>query len=149
MKAVLQRVNSARVQVGCDEISRIGVGLLVFVGVGKDDGPSDVEFIARKISEVRVFDDDSQRMTRSVTDVAGEVLIVSQFTLYGDCRRGRRPSFDGAARPDQARLYYEMLVTKVRENGLKVKTGEFQTKMKVDLLNDGPVTLLIDSLKVK
>ena len=149
MRVVLQRVSSARVSVDDVEVGRIGRGLLVFVGVAKDDGSSDVDYLAGKIRNLRIFegeeDDDDGRMNRSVVDAGGELLVVSQFTLYGDCRRGRRPSFDSAAPPDQARALFEELVQELGASGLKVKTGQFQAMMDVELVNDGPVTLLLDS----
>jgi D-tyrosyl-tRNA(Tyr) deacylase len=145
MRAVLQRVTSAQVLVRGRQVGRIGAGLLVFVGVGKDDDSSDIDYIAGKVLGVRVFEDDEQRMNRSVTEMGGQILVVSQFTLYGDCRRGRRPSFDQAAPPAEARAIYENLVTKLRQSDLTVETGEFQAMMDVELVNDGPVTLLLES----
>ena len=145
MRAVLQRVTSARVLVQGEQVGRIGAGLLVFVAVGKDDDSSDIDYIAGKVLALRVFEDDQQRMNRSVTEMCGEILVVSQFTLYGDCRRGRRPSFDQAAAPVEARGIYEDLVTKLRESGLRVETGEFQAMMDVEFVNDGPVTLMLES----
>ena len=145
MRAVLQRVTSAQVLVRGREVGRIGAGLLVFVGVGKDDDSSDIDYIAGKVLGLRVFEDDEQRMNRSVEEIGGQILVVSQFTLYGDCRRGRRPSFDQAAAPAEARAIYGDLVTKLRESDLRVETGEFQAMMKVELVNDGPVTLLLES----
>ena len=150
MRAVIQRVTRARVTVGERETGAIGHGLLVFVGVEDGDGPGDLDYVASKIREVRIFEDDGdadgrKRMNRSVVDVQGSVLVVSQFTLAGDVRRGRRPSFDGAAPPDVARPMYEELVTALRASGLTVATGEFQAMMRVALENDGPVTILVDS----
>ena len=145
MKVVLQRVSSARVRVGDAEVGRIGRGLLVFVGVAKDDVSADVDYLAAKIRDLRIFEDDDGRMNRSVVDAGGELLVVSQFTLYGDCRRGRRPSFDSAAPPDQARELYDELVEQLRASGLKVETGQFQAMMDVELVNDGPVTLIVES----
>ena len=145
MKVVLQRVSSARVRVGDAEVGRIGRGLLVFVGVAKDDVSADVDYLAAKIRDLRIFEDDDGRMNRSVVDAGGELLVVSQFTLYGDCRRGRRPSFDSAAPPDQARELYDELVEQLRATGLKVETGQFQAMMDVELVNDGPVTLIVES----
>ena len=146
MRAVVQRVTEARVHVGDRVTGEIAQGLLVLVGVGKDDGPDDVKYLAGKIREVRVFDGEQGKgMDRSVADIAGAVLVVSQFTLYGDVRKGRRPSFDAAAPPAAARTLYEDLVTELRATGLPVATGEFQAMMRVELVNDGPVTLLIDS----
>jgi D-tyrosyl-tRNA(Tyr) deacylase len=147
---VLQRVTRARVTVDDRVTGAIGHGLLVFVGVEDGDGAADLDYIAGKIRDVRVFDDDGgtdgrKRMNRSLVDVGGSALVVSQFTLCGDVRRGRRPSFDGAAAPDVARTMYEALVTTLRAAGLPVETGEFQAMMRVELENDGPVTILVDS----
>ena len=145
MRAVVQRVHSARVTVNARETGRIGRGLLVFVGVGHEDGPADIEYIAGKIGQLRIFEDDVGKMNRSVIDVGGEVLVVSQFTLYGDCRRGRRPSFDAAAPPALAHSAYDALIEALRAGGLVVQTGEFKAMMCVELVNEGPVTLLLDS----
>lgn len=150
MRAVVQRVTSARVVVGDRVVGEIGPGLLALVGVEKNDEASDLQYIASKIREVRIFDDDGdaegrRRMNRSVVDVGGSVLVVSQFTLVGDVRRGRRPSFDDAAPPDVARPLYEDLVRELRRSGVPTATGEFQAMMSVQLENDGPVTILIDS----
>ena len=145
MKAVVQRVTSACVFVDGNESGRIGQGVLVFVGIGRKDGPTDIDYIADKIKHLRVFDDDAGLMNRSVTDVGGSVLLVSEFTLYGDCRRGRRPSFVTAARSEYARQMYELLVERLSEAGVGVVTGEFQAMMAVELVNDGPVTLWLDS----
>jgi len=147
MRAVVQRVSSASVAVGDRTVGAIGIGLLVLVGVEQGDGPADVEYIARKIRELRVFEDDAQHMNRSVVDVGGSVLVVSQFTLAADCRKGRRPSFDDAAPPQIARPLYEDVVRELQAGGLTVATGEFQAMMQVSLVNDGPVTLLLDSRK--
>ena len=143
----MQRVRTARVTVETREVGRIGVGLLVLVGFGADDGASDVAYLVTKIRELRVFEDDDGKMNRSVREAGGAVLVVSQFTLYGDCRRGRRPSYEQAARPDAAKVFYEQLVTALRDGGLTVETGEFQAMMAVELVNDGPVTLLLDSAR--
>ena len=146
MRAVVQRVTSAQVRVGDRVTGAIGRGLLVLLGVGREDGRADVTFVARKIRELRVFEGEAGKpMDRSVADVGGAVLVVSQFTLYGDVRKGRRPSFDAAARPDVARTQYEELVRELRATGVPVATGEFQAMMHVELVNDGPVTILIDS----
>jgi D-aminoacyl-tRNA deacylase len=150
MRAVVQRVSHARVVVGDRVVGAIRHGLLVFVGVEKADGSDDVDYTASKIRELRIFDDEGdangrKRMNRSVADVGGSVLIVSQFTLAGDVRRGRRPSFDDAAPPDRARELYEDVVRQLRDTGLTVATGEFQAMMRVQLENDGPVTILLDS----
>ena len=149
MRVVLQRVRSASVSVDDREVGRIGRGLLALVGVGRDDDDRDVDYIAGKIRDLRVFEDDGGRMNRSLVEAAGEVLLVSQFTLYGDCRKGRRPSFDGAAPPDDARAVYEQLATTLRESGVPVQTGEFQAMMQVALVNDGPVTLIVESRKAR
>jgi D-tyrosyl-tRNA(Tyr) deacylase len=150
MRAVVQRVTHARVAVDGRVTGEIGRGLLVFVGVEHGDTATDVDYIAAKVRDLRVFDDEGdetgrKRMNRSVVDVGGSVLVVSQFTLSGDVRRGRRPSFDGAAPPDIARQLYEEVVQRLRHSGLVVATGEFQAMMRVQLENDGPVTILIDS----
>jgi D-tyrosyl-tRNA(Tyr) deacylase len=154
MRAVVQRVSSAAVVVAeppeTRVVARIGRGLLVFVGVEQGDGPGDVQYIAGKIRDLRIFEDPAasdRHMNRSVSDVGGAVLIVSQFTLAGDCRKGRRPSFDAAAAPVVARPLYEDVVRELRNGGLSVETGEFQAVMQVSLVNDGPVTLLVDSRK--
>lgn len=150
MRAVIQRVTSARVIVGDQTTGEIGHGLLVLVGVEKDDADADVDYLVAKIRDVRIFEDEGdgegrRRMNRSVGDVGGAVLVVSQFTLAGDVRRGRRPSFDAAAPPEHARPLYEALVRRLRETGLPIATGIFQAMMRVQLENDGPVTILIDS----
>jgi D-tyrosyl-tRNA(Tyr) deacylase len=150
VKAVVQRVASAEVTVEGALVGRIARGVLVFVGVERDDGPDDVEYIARKVCDLRIFedpDDPRHGFHRSVQDVGGGVLVVSQFTLAGDCRKGRRPSFDAAASPDMAKRLYENVVTAIRSAGLPVATGRFQATMQVALVNDGPVTLLLDSRK--
>ncbi|MCC7416662.1 MAG: D-tyrosyl-tRNA(Tyr) deacylase [Acidobacteria bacterium] len=147
MKAVVQRVASAAVAVGSRTVGQIGLGLLVFVGVERGDGPADVRYVASKIGSLRLFDDPEtgKGFDRSVADVGGSVLVVSQFTLAADCRRGRRPSFDAAAPPDEARQLYEQVVAALRANGMAVETGEFQAMMQVALTNEGPVTLWLDS----
>ena len=148
MRAVVQRVLSATVVVDDRTIAEIGPGLLAFVGVEHGDGPADVQYIAGKIGDLRIFEDPadpSRHLNASVRDVAGSVLVVSQFTLAGDCRKGRRPSFDNAAAPAIAKPLYENVVRELRANGLTVSTGEFRATMQVSLVNDGPVTLLLDS----
>ena len=146
MRAVVQRVTSARVRIGDRVAGAIQHGLLVFVGVMRDDTAEDVRYIAGKVRDMRVFaGEDGRPNDRSVADIAGGILLVSQFTLYGDMRRGRRPSFDEAAPPDIARQLYEDLVRELRSTHPLVETGEFQAMMRVELVNDGPVTLLVDS----
>jgi D-aminoacyl-tRNA deacylase len=148
MRAVIQRVTSARVRVGERTVGEIGRGLLVLLGIGRDDTDADIRYVAAKIHDVRVFESDAGKpMDRSVGDVGGAVLVVSQFTLYGDVRKGRRPSFDEAAPPELARASYEGVVRELRSTGLTVATGEFQAMMQVELVNDGPVTVLIDSTR--
>jgi D-tyrosyl-tRNA(Tyr) deacylase len=150
MRAVVQRVSSAAVTVDARTVGAIGHGLLVFVGVEREDGLPDAEYVASKIRELRVFEDpeeSSRHMNRSVQEVGGSVLVVSQFTLAGDCRKGRRPSFDEAAAPQIAKPLYEEVVRTLLASGLTVATGEFQAMMQVALVNDGPVTILLDSRK--
>jgi len=148
MRAVVQRVLSAGVSVDGRSVGRIGAGLLVFVGVARNDGPDDVQYIAAKVRELRIFPDDDGRMNRSVVDTGGALLLVSQFTLVGDCRKGRRPAFDDAAPPALAEALYEDVVRVLRESGVTVGTGQFQAHMTVELVNDGPVTMLLDSRRV-
>ncbi|MFN8060061.1 MAG: D-aminoacyl-tRNA deacylase [Vicinamibacterales bacterium] len=145
MRALVQRVRSASVEVEGRVVGAIGHGLLVFLGVAPDDGPDEVRYIASKIHGLRVFDDDAGRMNRSIGDVAGAVLLVSQFTLYADTRRGRRPSFDGAAAPAHAQSEYAAVADALRALGVSVETGIFQAHMLVALVNDGPVTLMLES----
>jgi D-tyrosyl-tRNA(Tyr) deacylase len=147
VRAVIQRVSRARVVVADDVSGAIDRGILVLLGVAADDGPADVEFVAGKTRELRIFPDDAGRLNRSVQDVGGSVLVVSQFTLLGDCRKGRRPSFDAAAPAPLARALYEDFVARLRSAGLDVQTGVFQAEMDVELVNHGPVTLLVDSRK--
>ena len=141
----MQRVSRARVTVEGRVVGEIGLGLLVLVGVAAGDGATDLDYMAGKIPEVRLFPDSEGRMNRSVHDVGGSVLLVSQFTLLGDVRKGRRPSFDAAAPPESARVAYEHLADRLRLTGLPVETGVFQAHMTVELVNDGPVTVLLDS----
>ena len=145
MRAVVQRVTSARVRVDNRVVGEIAAGLVVFAGIEKGDSTDDVKYIAGKVRDLRVFDDAAGKMNLSLADVQGAVLAVSQFTLCGDCRTGRRPSFDVAEAPAAAKPLYEALVTALRSLHLKVETGEFQADMQVELVNDGPVTLLLDS----
>ncbi len=145
MRAVLQRVSSARVLVDGREVGCIGRGLVALVGVGKGDEESDTEYVVNKIRDLRIFEDAAGKMNLALADVGGAVLVVSQFTLYGDCRRGRRPSFAAAAPPEVARGHYDALVERLRATGLTVETGLFQAMMAVELVNDGPVTIVLDS----
>jgi len=145
MRAVVQRVRGASVIVDGREISRIGRGLAILLGVGKEDGVKDVNFLAEKIANMRIFEDDAGKMNLSVLDVGGEALVVSQFTLYADTRRGRRPGFEKAAPPDMAEALYNEFVTMLRACGVPTKTGQFQAKMLFTIENDGPVTMLLDT----
>ena len=145
MIAVLQRVTEARVDVAGKAVGSIGPGLLVLLGVGIGDTRKDADYLVGKVTQLRIFSDDAGRMNRSVIDVAGGILIVSQFTLLGDCRKGRRPSFDGAAPPELAQELYEYYVDRLRETVTHVETGIFRAEMQVYLVNDGPVTFILDS----
>ena len=147
MRGVVQRVSEAFVVVNDEEVGRIGRGILVFVGVGPDDTDEDARHLAEKAVHLRIFPDEQDKMNLSVLDVAGSILAISQFTLLGDCRKGRRPSYAGAAPPDLARALYEAFVEELRRYSLPVATGKFQENMQVHLINDGPVTLLLDSRK--
>lgn len=147
MRAVVQRVSRARVRVGGEIVGEIGLGLLVLLGVGTGDTRSDADYLVEKTIGLRIFEDAGGKMNLAVADVGGAVLVVSQFTLYGDARRGKRPSFDAAAPPAQARELYEYFVEKVRAAGLRSETGRFQETMQVELVNEGPVTILLDSGK--
>jgi D-tyrosyl-tRNA(Tyr) deacylase len=145
MKLVIQRVKSASVDVNGKAVGEIGGGLLIFVGVGHDDTAADAAHLAKKTANLRVFDDDAGVMNRSVLDTGGAILAVSQFTLYGDCKKGNRPSYIAAARPEQGNALYEEYVKQLRELGPEVETGTFQAEMDVRLVNDGPVTLILES----
>ncbi|OLE74038.1 MAG: D-tyrosyl-tRNA(Tyr) deacylase [Acidobacteria bacterium 13_1_20CM_2_57_8] len=147
MRAVIQRVSSARVIIAGQEHSRIAAGMLVLLGVEKEDTDEDARMLARRIVELRIFEDDSGKMNRSIAEAGGAILAVSQFTLLGDCRKGRRPSFDPAAPPDIARSLYEKFVNEVGALGIPVATGVFQAMMDVQLTNQGPVTFILDSRK--
>jgi D-aminoacyl-tRNA deacylase len=147
MRAVVQRVSRSQVTVNGEITGQIGLGLLVLLGVGRDDTEADAKYLAEKVFGLRVFEDGQGKMNRSVQDVGGSVLAVSQFTLYGDVRRGKRPSFEAAAPPDKARQLYEFFVDQIRAAGLRCETGRFQEMMKVELVNEGPVTILLDSGK--
>jgi len=148
MRAVVQRVSRAKVTVGTEITGEIGLGLLVLLGVGREDSEANADYLAEKIVGLRIFEDDGGKMNRSVLDVRGAVLVVSQFTLYGDARKGKRPSFDDAAPPQRARELYEYFVEKIRSAGLRCETGRFQEMMAVELVNEGPVTILLDSTKI-
>jgi len=148
MRAVVQRVKEAWVRVADAEVGRIGPGLLVLAGVAADDGPEDVAYMAQKLAHLRIFSEGERLMHRSVLDLKAEVLVVPQFTILGDCRKGRRPSFDLAGPPEDAEKLYEDLVAALKGLGLRVATGRFRQMMEVGLVNDGPVTLLLDSKKV-
>ncbi|MHB8068178.1 MAG: D-aminoacyl-tRNA deacylase [Desulfobaccales bacterium] len=147
MRAVVQRVKEAWVKVGGEEVARIGPGLLILAGVAADDGPEDAAYLANKLAHLRVFAGDGKLMHLSLLDLQAEALVVSQFTILGDCRKGRRPSFEHAAPPEMAEKLYEELVAALAGYGLKVATGRFRQMMDVGLINDGPVTLLLDSKK--
>jgi D-aminoacyl-tRNA deacylase len=147
MRVVLQRVKQAHVNVEGATVGAIRTGLLVLVGVASADTPKDAEYLAEKIVHLRIFPDGSDRMNRSLVDAGGELLVISQFTLYGDCRKGRRPSFDQAAPPREAQALYEYFVEQLRLNSRIVETGVFQADMEVHLVNDGPVTFVLDSNK--
>jgi len=147
MRAVVQRVSRAKVTVAGQITGEIGLGLLVLLGVGKEDSEASADYLAEKVVGLRIFEDDGGKMNRSVVDLGGAVLVVSQFTLHGDVRKGKRPSFDDAAPPQAARELYEYFVQRVRASGLRCETGRFQEMMAVELVNEGPVTILLDSAK--
>ena len=147
MRAVVQRVTSASVTVGEETTGAIGPGMTVLIGVSSEDGPADLKYIAEKVMHLRIYDDENGVMNRSILDAGGAILAVSQFTLYGDARGGRRPSYFRAAKPEKAEEMYEKLIAQWREAGIHVETGRFRTEMQVSLVNDGPVTILLDSEK--
>ncbi len=148
MRAVVQRVESASVTVDGKLISEIGKGLLIFHGVAHGDTSADLDYLTNKVANLRVFEDDEGRMNRSLLEIGGEALVVSQFTLYGDCRKGRRPSFIDAAPPDKAEALYQQFIQALSNAGISVQAGIFQAMMDVELVNDGPVTILLDSSKL-
>lgn len=147
MRAVVQRVSEAQVTTGGRTVGAIGTGLLVLVAAGEGDAEGDADYLAKKMADLRIFEDDEGKMNLSVEEIGGAILVVSQFTLYGDCRKGRRPSFAGALQPEAARRLVERLCQGLRARGLRVETGEFGERMDVALVNRGPVTLLLDSRK--
>lgn len=148
MRAVIQRVSKASVAVDGEVVGQIGEGMLVLLGVSASDTEVDAVYLAEKIAGLRIFEDDQGKMNLSVADLAREVLVISQFTLYGDVRRGKRPSFDAAARPEGALRLYDYFLVQLRERGLSCQTGRFQATMSVSLVNEGPVTILVDSSKL-
>jgi len=145
MRAVVQRVKESHVAIDGEVVARIGPGLLVLLGVATGDTVKNADYLADKISHLRIFEDDQEKMNRSLLDTGGDMLVVSQFTLMGDCRKGRRPSFIKAARPEEADPLYEFFVQRVREKGVYVETGRFRAMMAVSLINDGPVTIILES----
>ena len=145
MRAVVQRVKESHVAIEGEVVARIGPGLLVLLGVATGDTVKNADYLADKISHLRIFEDDQEKMNRSLLDTGGDMLVVSQFTLMGDCRKGRRPSFIKAARPEEADPIYEFFVQRVREKGVYVETGRFRAMMAVSLINDGPVTIILES----
>jgi D-aminoacyl-tRNA deacylase len=148
MRAVVQRVTESRVSVDGEICGRIGRGLLVLLGIGQEDKEKDAEYLAEKTAHLRIFRDDEEKMNLSLLDIRGEVLVISQFTLFGDCRRGRRPSFTAAAPPEEGKRLYRYFVEQLKGYGLKVEEGIFQAMMMVHLVNDGPVTMLLDSARI-
>ncbi len=147
MRAVIQRVKSASVKVEGKLVSEIGAGILIFLGVAHEDTATEIEYIANKVANLRIFEDEEGKMNRSLLDTGGAALVVSQFTLYGDCRKGRRPSFIKAARPELANALYEQFITALEQQNIPTQGGTFQAMMDVELINDGPVTILLDSEK--
>jgi D-tyrosyl-tRNA(Tyr) deacylase len=145
VRAVIQRVSRAEVKVAGEPVGSIGHGLCVFLGIGKDDSQTNVEHLAEKIKKLRIFEDDNGKMNLSLEDIREELLVVSQFTLYGDCRKGNRPSFSNAAAPVQAEKLYEYFVERLRDSGLTVAAGQFKARMEVTLVNDGPVTFIVEN----
>ena len=148
MRAIIQKVTEASVVVDKEKVSEIGPGFMVLLGVKDTDDKEDLAYIKKKISKLRIFEDDDEKMNLSIKDVRGEILVVSQFTLYGDARKGNRPSFTESAKAEKAKEYYEILIDELREEGFNVKTGVFQTHMQVSLVNDGPVTIILDSERI-
>ena len=147
MRAVVQRVSRAQVTVGAEIVGEIGRGLLVLLGVAHTDSETDADYLAGKITGLRIFEDENGKMNLDAASIGGQILVVSQFTLYGDVRRGKRPSFDAAAPPQRARQFYEYFVERIRAAGISCETGRFQEMMRVELVNEGPVTILLDSIQ--
>jgi D-aminoacyl-tRNA deacylase len=145
MRIVLQRVKSARVDVAGESVGSIGMGILILLGVTQTDNEEDADYLADKVVQLRIFPDEAGRMNRSLLEAGGSLLVVSQFTLYGDCRKGRRPSFDHAAPPEQARALYEYFIQRLKSSNIAVETGVFQAEMEIHLINHGPVTFILDS----
>ncbi|MDO8682612.1 MAG: D-aminoacyl-tRNA deacylase [Armatimonadota bacterium] len=148
MRAVVQRVSKGSVTIDGEEVARIGSGLVILLGVGKDDGSDDAKWLADKIANLRIMEDEQGKMNLSLLETGGEAIVVSQFTLYGDCRKGRRPGFDRAAPPDMADELYKRFVENLQEIGIRTQTGQFRAKMLVEIDNDGPVTLLLDTKQI-
>jgi D-tyrosyl-tRNA(Tyr) deacylase len=147
MKALIQRVSEARVDIEGNTVAKIGNGMLVFLGIEKSDTENDIKYIVKKVSNLRIFEDAQEKMNFSVQDIKGELLVVSQFTLSADCKKGNRPSFDSAEEPVRAKEMYMKFIDTLRENGLPVATGDFGAYMQIYLINDGPVTIILDSKK--
>ena len=145
MRAIIQKVTNAKVRVDNEEISNISNGFMILVAIKESDNQEDLEYIKRKITNLRIFEDEDGKMNLSLKDVDGEILLVSQFTLYGDARKGNRPSFTASAKAEKAKFYYELLAKELEDEGFSVKTGKFQAHMEVELVNDGPVTIILDS----
>lgn len=148
MRAVIQRVSRASVKVDGNTLGSIGCGLLIFLGVGEGDTEADLRYIADKAAGLRIFSDENGKMNLSIVDVGGDALVISQFTLYGDCRKGKRPSFSKSMEPEAANKMYEQFIEDFKSRGIRTEHGEFGADMKVELLNDGPVTILLDSSKI-
>ncbi|MFZ7119867.1 MAG: D-aminoacyl-tRNA deacylase [Eubacteriaceae bacterium] len=147
MRAVIQRVNTCKVIINENEYSCIKNGILIFLGIRNEDSTDDIDYLSKKILNLRIFEDNNKKMNKSILDISGQIMIVSQFTLYGDCKKGRRPSYMRAANPNYAKKLYDAFVEKIKKSDLVIKTGVFRADMKVVLENDGPITILIDSEK--
>jgi len=148
MRAVIQRVKKAKVSISREIVGQINEGLLVLLAVHENDTEKDITWMAKKIIDLRIFSDDNEKMNLSIKDIGGEILVVSQFTLYGDCAKGNRPSFIKSARPEKAKEYYEKFVDKIRDANISLQTGKFQEHMDVELINDGPTTIVVESKKL-